>query len=107
MLFYYFAVDKIDVFFTLIVNTIVTITFSFITYKVFVFKSHGDWLSEYLRSYVVYGISGVVGIVITWFFVKIIGIEFIIIQTISLFITIIVSFNGHKRFTFRKGINNG
>ena len=37
------------------IASIVSITMSFLTYKIFVFKTSGNWLIEYGRSYLVYG----------------------------------------------------
>ena len=59
----------IGIFFLSLLNNIVSITFSFLTYKYFVFKTKNKFfLSEYLKSYIVYGISFIVGTFFLWYF---------------------------------------
>jgi putative flippase GtrA len=45
-----------------ILNNIISITFSFFMFKKFVFKTvNTNWLFEYLRSYIVYGVKAFFG----------------------------------------------
>lgn len=45
-----------------VLSTILAVTNAYIGYKLFVFKTHGNYLREYLRFYVVYGASGLVNL---------------------------------------------
>lgn len=98
---YYFFFKKIDIIFILTISNILSITFSFLTYKLFVFKTPGNWLKEYIKCYVVYGSASVIGISMTWFFLDIIGINIWFSQAISTLMVIFFSYYGHSKFTFK------
>ncbi len=85
-----------------ILNNIINITFAFIMFKKFVFKTiNTNWFFEYLRSYVVYGVKAVVGIFVLWLFVSILNINIYISQAVAMLVTIFLSYTGHKNFTFK------
>tara|TARA_Y200000002_G_scaffold329530_1_gene293673 strand:- start:74 stop:478 length:405 start_codon:yes stop_codon:yes gene_type:complete len=85
-----------------ILNNIINITFAFIMFKRFVFKTiNTNWFFEYLRSYVVYGVKAVVGIFVLWLFVSILNINIYISQAVAMLVTIFLSYTGHKNFTFK------
>ena len=71
-------------------------------FKKFVFKTiNTNWFFEYLRSYVVYGVKGIVGIFVLWLFISILSINIYISQATSMLVTIFLSYTGHKKFTFK------
>ena len=106
--FYYQVEGALPTPLILVINTLVSITFSFVLYKVFVFRTKGNWLTEYLRSYVVYGASSFVGIIITWILVDFFDFEFWIVQSALLVFVVMTSYFGHRNFTFKvKAKNNG
>tara|TARA_B100000131_G_C18022527_1_gene575129 strand:- start:85 stop:501 length:417 start_codon:yes stop_codon:yes gene_type:complete len=85
-----------------IVNNIVSITFSFTTFKIFVFQTKNtDWFLEYLRSFVVYFLKGILGMAILWACLEIFKINIYLSQAISMISTAIFTYKGHKNFTFR------
>ncbi|QCP53494.1 GtrA family protein [Trinickia violacea] len=84
------------------IANVVSITEAFIAYKLFVFRSHGRWLQEYLRCYVVYGGNALIGIAGLWLLVNVIGIPFWIAQAMLMTVGIVISYVGHDRFTFNK-----
>ena len=85
-----------------ILNNIINITFAFIMFKRFVFKTmNTNWFFEYLRSYVVYGVKAIVGIFVLWLFVSILNINIYISQAVAMLVTIFLSYKGHKNFTFK------
>lgn len=98
---FYLLVNKIEIIIILVISNILSISFSFLTYKLFVFKTLGNWVKEYARCYLVYGGISVVGISLTWLFLDIFHINIWIAQAISILIAIIFSYHGHKKFTFR------
>ena len=55
---------------------VVSISFSFVLYKLFVFRTKGHWLQEYARCYVVYGVSAVLGILAAWVMVDYLDVAF-------------------------------
>lgn len=84
------------------IANVVCITESFVAYKLFVFRSQGHWLREYLRCYVVYGGNALIGISGLWLLVDVVGIAFWIAQGLLMIVGIAVSYAGHDRFTFDK-----
>lgn len=83
-----------------IINTI-SITVAFLGYKIFVFKSAGNWLKEYLRCYVTYGFSAVLGIALIWLFVECWSWAFWLSQGLIILLGTAVSYFMHRYFTFR------
>ena len=101
----YYALTKwLHLVVIVVVANVICITFSFVTYKFFVFRSGNNWLHEYLRCYLVYGGSALMGIVGLWLLVNGLAIPFWIAQAVLMVVTVIISYVGHDRFTFaRKG----
>ena len=85
-----------------IINNIITITFSFITFKIFVFKTrNNNWIKEYLKCYVVYGIKAIISIFILWGCIDIFELNIFISQATAILITVVITYKGHKNFTFK------
>lgn len=85
-----------------IVSNIFAITFSFVTYKLLVFRTKGQWLAEYLKAYLVYGTMALVGVVLLWLYVDILGLSIWLAQGLVIMSTVILSYMGHARITFRR-----
>ena len=83
------------------IANIFAITMSFLTYKLFVFKTTGNWLSEYGRSYLVYGSMALLSIILLWAMVDYLGVDIWYAQALVILLTVGVSYLGHKFFTFR------
>lgn len=83
-----------------LLGNIISISVAFVSYKLFVFRTKGNWLSEYARSYVVYGGAAILGIGLLWVFVDGIGMPFWLAQALVIVITVVFSFVSHSRFTF-------
>jgi putative flippase GtrA len=60
---------------------IVGVTHNLFTFKLLVFRTRGDWLKEYVRMYGVYAVTFVVQ---------------------SVLVVMVLSYLGHKYFTFRR-----
>lgn len=97
---YYLMRDRFHLVVIAALGNVIAITMAFATYKVFVFRTRGNWLSEYLRSHVVYGGTAVFGIALLWALVDGAGLHFWIAQAVVIAITVIASYIGHARFTF-------
>ena len=66
------------------------------------FRTPGHWLKEYLRSFVVYGSSAVLGIMLLWLLVDGLRMPIWAAQGMVILFTVFVSYLGHARFTFRR-----
>jgi hypothetical protein len=77
---------------------------SFIVYKIFVFRTDGNWLNEYLRCYVIYGSTSVISIFVLWVTVSKMSLNIYMAQAIAILCSVIFSYLGHKKYTFR-GVN--
>jgi len=80
---------------------IIAITFSFVTYKLIIFKGRGHWLSEYLRCYVVYGFMALFNIAGLWTLVDLLGVPAWLAQGLVMGLAVAGSFVGHELFTFK------
>ena len=92
---------KLHVVVIAVIANILAITMSFLTYKIFVFKTTGNWLNEYGRSYLVYGSMALLSIVLLWALVDYLGVDIWYAQALVIILTVGVSYLGHKFFTFR------
>lgn len=102
VLFYYLLHNYLHTLVIIVLANILNISMSFLTYKIFVFKTRGNWLSEYVRCYVVYGNIAIVGMLLIWVMVDFFMVPFWIAQALILLITVIISYVAHARFTFKK-----
>ena len=99
---YFLFVNYIGIIGIGILNNILNITFAFVMFKIYVFKTKNtNWFYEYLRSYIIYGINGLVGIIVLWLCISIFDLNIYISQAVSMLITIFLSYKGHKNFTFK------
>ncbi len=106
---YFFGIVNFNLFYDLfgiifigITNNIVGITFSFVLFKLFVFKTKKtNWFHEYLRSYVVYGIKGIVGIFVLWLTIEVFEWSIYVSHALSMISTILITYKGHKSYTFK------
>ena len=80
---------------------ILNISMSFLTYKVFVFRTKNHWLKEYLRSYIIYGGVALISLCILWFAVDYLEMPFWIAQALVMSLGVLMSYIGHDRFTFK------
>jgi putative flippase GtrA len=101
MIIYYFYGAKLHILLIGTLTNILTITMSFLTYKFFVFRTKSNWFKEYLKSFLVYGISAILGLLALWGMVDYFLISFWISQAIISILTIIFSYFSHKNFTFK------
>jgi len=84
------------------IANVLSISMSFLTYKLFVFRTKGGWLREYVRTYIVYGGASLLGILLLWLLVDGCGLKIWLAQAGVIVFTVVVSYTGHSRFTFRR-----
>ena len=85
-----------------VVCNVLAITMAFATHKLFVFRTRGNVLREYLKFYGVQGVATVVGLVALPFCVEVLKISPYVAPLLILIVTLAVSYVGHKHFSFRK-----
>jgi putative flippase GtrA len=88
--------------------SVFAITAAFFGYKLFVFKTKGNYLREYLRTYVVYGTSTVLGLALLPMLVALVALVVqnkalvpYVAQAFTIPLVVLTSFFGHKKFSFR------
>ncbi len=88
-------------------GTVVCITVSFLGHKLFVFRTKGNFFKEYLRSYVVYGTTSLVGFLLLPAVMAALNLLLASRAAVPYLAgailtagTVAVSFFGHKRYTF-------
>jgi len=95
------------------VSTIINITVSFLSYKAFVFRTHGNYIEEYLRSLLVYLPSLIISTTAVAPLTILLR-QLLLRPTLAPYIaqggvivfSMITSFLGHKHITFRTKANN-
>lgn len=85
-----------------ILSNIISITNAYICYKFFVFKTKGNILKEYIKCYTVYGLSMLCSILLMYVFVDLFNLNAIASNIVITLMLTIVSFLGHKYFSFNK-----
>jgi putative flippase GtrA len=102
---YYFLYNllnkKINYIIILVPSNIIAITNAYICYKIFVFRSKGNFIKEYFRFYIVYGISLLLNFILLALFVEILAVTPLIAQAAITIITVSLSYIIHKKYTFR------
>lgn len=83
-----------------IMINVISITVAFLGYKLLVFKTSGNWLNEYLRCYITYGFSAVLGVALIWLFVEQWGWIFWFSQGLIILLSTVISYFMHRYFTF-------
>lgn len=91
-----------------VLTSIVSISVAFIGYKYFVFKTQGNLIQEYLRTFLVYGSSSLLGLALLPVLVFALGFVIhrtnvvpYVAQAIGTVLVVIASFFGHKKYSFR------
>ncbi|MBI5101263.1 MAG: GtrA family protein [Nitrospirae bacterium] len=98
---YYFFSDKFHYMVIVVFSSVINITQAYLTHKFIVFKTKGNYLKEYLRYYVVYAVPMGLGFLFFPVFIDIFKLNFYVTQAILTFITVIISWFGHKNVSFR------
>jgi putative flippase GtrA len=97
---YFILNDILHIIIIGIITNVPNITLSFVAYKLLVFKTRGNWLHEYLKSYLVYGIASILGIAVLWLLVNGLSMRFWIAQALTVLLLATFAYFSHLRFTF-------
>ena len=92
----------LSIFLIAVLANLISISMSFLSYKLFVFRTKGNWIREYLRSYVAYGVTAVLSIFLFWFLIDIHNINIWLTQLFAITMTAAASYFFHKYFTFKR-----
>lgn len=84
---------------------IIAATQSFITQRIFVFRSRGNSLAEYLRFHAAHLVTLVLGLTLLSAVVEVFGISPLVAQAITTVITVLANYFIHQHFTFRRAKN--
>lgn len=102
---YYSLEDYLNIVVIAVIINIICITVSFLTYKLFVFRTKGGWIREYLRCYVVYGGTALIGTGGLWLLVEKMEVQFWLAQGGLMIFLAVFSFIGHNYFSFARKKN--
>jgi putative flippase GtrA len=86
----------------LLLAQVISITFSFITSKYFVFKTKGNSRKEYIKFFIFYGFYGALNLLCLPFFVEVLKITPIISQALFSIAIIVTSYFWHNFITFKQ-----
>lgn len=91
-----------------VIGWVASITFAYLGYKLFVFRTKGNYLREYLRCFAVYGASALINLALLPVLVTALGFllarrEYAPYVAGALLTcgTVVFSFFGHQKFSFR------
>lgn len=93
--------DSVHTAFIAFICSLISMAMSFITYKMFVFRTKGNWIKEYLKACLVYGNAAIISIAVIWVLVDLAGLNIWISQALTILVTVVISYFGHKKFTFK------
>jgi len=85
----------------LVANWLIAVNHNFFTFKLLVFRTRGNWLREYVRIYVTYSGTFVVQSVLIQSISSYFRLSLFWASIPTIFAVTILSYLGHKHFTFR------
>lgn len=85
----------------LTINWVIGVTHNLFTFKLLVFRTRGNWLKEYLRSYVVYAGAYVANLAIVAVVMEIWHPRLGVAALPAIAVVTLISWFGHKHFTYR------
>lgn len=85
----------------LALSWVISVTQNFFTFKLIVFRTKGNWLREYVRMYAIYAVTFLVQSAITLTISEIFGLTVFWANLPTIIVVTIMSYVGHKYFTFR------
>jgi putative flippase GtrA len=86
---------------------IVSITNAYLGYKFVVFRTRGNYLREYLKTYLVYGVAFLINLALLPVFVEVLGWSPLLGQAVVGAFTVVISYVAYKYFAFRPRLPGG
>lgn len=84
-----------------VIANILSVTNAYICYKLFVFKTKGRIIREYLRCYVVYGTALLGSFAAMFLLVSFLHMNPVLANILITLATVVISYVGHRFFSFR------
>lgn len=91
----------------LVISYAISITVAFVLYRRFVFVVKGNVLVDFVRFVGVYAVSILANAAALPILVEVLGLNPLVAQAIVLVVTTLISFVGHKYFSFRRKTEKG
>lgn len=101
-LLYFLLSARIHYVIIAIISSVIAITMAYAGYKLIVFRTKGNYLAEYMKFYVVYGFSTILGIMLLPCFVELFKFNIYLAQAIATIACVFISFIGHRNFSFAR-----
>lgn len=92
---------------SLAISYAIAIVIAFVLYRRFVFKVTGHVVRDFVRFVSVYAVAIGINAVLLPVFVELLGLHPLLAQAITLVITTLLSFFGHRDFSFRRPGESG
>jgi putative flippase GtrA len=86
-----------------VVSSVLAISNAYVTHKIFVFQTKGNYLREYVKYYVIYGTTALGGLTLLAVLASGLGMNVYLAQACVLCVQTVMSFAGHRRFSFAPG----
>ena len=86
---------------------IAAVTNAFLCYKLFVFRTKGNWLQEYVKCWCVYGGGTLAGMALLWFFAGALHMDPVYANILATVVVVAASYFGHKYFSFARRTEAG
>lgn len=83
---------------------VIAVTQNFFTFKLLVFRTEGRWLKEYVRMYITYAGTFVIQSVLIQVLSQYFHLTLFVANIPVIFLVTILSYVGHKYFTFRHAV---
>lgn len=81
---------------------VIAVTQNFFSFKLLVFRTKGNWLREYVKMYVTYSVTFLIQSVLVQLISGYFHQTLFVANIPVIFIVTIISYLGHKHFTFRR-----
>jgi putative flippase GtrA len=85
----------------LVPANVIAITQNYFGYKFVVFRTHGNYLREYFKTYLVYGAAFVVNLGLLPLLHEVAGLPVLVAQAVAMAVTVVLSYFFYKYFAFR------
>ena len=97
-LFFYDFIGVLGVSF---ISNVVSISISYLNFKFFLFKTSGNFLKEYFKSYLNYGVSFILSTILLWFLIEKVKLNIYLSQLIIMPLVVIMNYVGNRFFVFK------
>ena len=97
---YYYLHNHLNYLIILAISQICGLTNAYICYKIFVFKTKGNVLKEYIKFCLVYGGTFIANLFFISIFVGALGFNIYLCQAIISMVVVVLAYLGHEYFSF-------